>query len=113
MTVALGLTRALERAGIPIVGVSIGRRLHRSTWRVDFHPSATLGQRDAAAQICEQYAIESDAALRAETEAACIDDAKALRAAILTALWGRLGRQPTPAEVAAERSRFLNIYRTL
>lgn len=32
----------------PIVGVSIGRRCDKSTWRIDFRPEATEAQRAAA-----------------------------------------------------------------
>lgn len=42
---------ALEQQGIPIEGVSIGRRHDRSTWRVDFAPTATDAQRSAAAAL--------------------------------------------------------------
>lgn len=42
-----------------------------------------------------------------------IDNSKAIRAAVLCSLWGRLGRQPTGVEIAAERARFLAIYKAL
>ena len=45
--------------------------------------------------------------------AAEIDGAHALKAVMICALWGRLNRQPTAPEIAAERARFIAIYKTL
>jgi hypothetical protein len=43
--VAERLTRALQQAGIPVDGVSIGRPDDKSTWRVDYAPAATAQHR--------------------------------------------------------------------
>lgn len=40
-------------------------------------------------------------------------DLQSIKAAVISALWGRLGRQPTPAEIAAERTRYIDIYKAL
>lgn len=42
-----------------------------------------------------------------------IDASVDLKAAMITALWGRLGRQPTLQEIAAERARFVTIRKSL
>lgn len=64
--VAMGLTRALERAGIPIYGVSIGRASDRATWLVNFKAEATSGQRADAAALLETYQLDTDAQFEAE-----------------------------------------------
>lgn len=51
---------ALEQQGIPIEGVSIGRRHDRSTWRVDFAPTATDAQRSAAAALLRTFNLEQE-----------------------------------------------------
>lgn len=43
--------RKLVAAGVPIVGVSIGRVQDKSTWRVDFAPEATQADRDTAGKV--------------------------------------------------------------
>lgn len=63
---AAGLTRACERVGIPILGVSIGRESDRVTWRVHFKPDATAQQKAQAAAIVEGYDVAADTTLRAE-----------------------------------------------
>jgi hypothetical protein len=110
---AAGLTRALERAGVPIFGVSIGQVMDRSTWRIDFQPSATSAQRADAALILSTYDLALDAVLATEDSERSFDGMKLLKAVAISALWGRLGRQPTPAEIGAERTRVLNVYRAL
>lgn len=42
---AADLHTALEEAGIPIVGVSVGDYLDRRAWRIDFAPNATPSDR--------------------------------------------------------------------
>jgi hypothetical protein len=110
---AAGLLRALERAGIPVLAVSIGNDVDRTTWRVDFKPEATSAQRDAAAAICASYDFSADSTYQDEGAAKAFDSMKAIKAVAISALWGRLGRQPTGAEIQSERTRILNIYRTL
>lgn len=48
----------LTTAGIPITGISIGRKDDRSTWRIDFAPEANDEQRALAAQILSAFDIE-------------------------------------------------------
>lgn len=70
---------------------------------------AVLGKRLATApEIAAYDAAQLDDAARAQ-----IDDLKGIKAAVICSLWGRLARQPTSAEIAAERTRFLNIYKAL
>lgn len=64
--IACGLHRALERAGIPIVGVSIGRESDRSTWAVHFKAEATAQQQADAAALVASYDLAADTVLRAE-----------------------------------------------
>ncbi len=46
-------------AACPIIGVSIGRRDDKSTWRIDFDDAATVGERAAAAAVLA--ALDPDA----------------------------------------------------
>lgn len=52
---------ALRTAGIPILGVSIGTDGDRSTWSVQFDPSATSAQRTQAASILASVAVDAAA----------------------------------------------------
>lgn len=63
---AAGLARACERAGIPIVGVSIGSASDRATWTVWFKPNATAQQKADAKALVASYDASTDNALRAE-----------------------------------------------
>lgn len=110
---AHGLTRALERAGIPVYGVSCGRLSDRASWTVQYRPEATSQHKADAAGIVAGYELATDTALPDEQAAEQIDNLKAIKAAVLCALWGRLGRQPTGAEINTERTRFLNVYKAL
>lgn len=71
MTIAGSLDSAL-RAVCPIIGVSIGRKDDKSTWRIDFDATATPDQRRAASVVVEKFDV-----LQAETE-------EAARLALLT-----------------------------
>lgn len=53
------LTAALS-AVAPINGFSIGLPSDRSTWLVDFHPSATAGQRTAAQNVINTFDITAE-----------------------------------------------------
>lgn len=55
ISLAGGLTRALELSGIPVVSVSIGDFVDRSTWRVQYGPDVTQAQIDAGAVIVQTY----------------------------------------------------------
>lgn len=39
----------------PIVGVSIGNKDDKSTWRIDFKPEATQPERDAAQAVVDAF----------------------------------------------------------
>ena len=39
----------------PVVGLSIGDRNNRATWRIDFAPEATQQQKDAAAAVIASF----------------------------------------------------------
>ncbi len=54
---ASALDYALQSAGIPITGVSIGNANDKNTWRVDFTPEATTPQRDQADAIIADFDI--------------------------------------------------------
>ena len=55
---AAQLDTALRASGIPITGISIGRKDDRSTWRVDFAPEATDEQKARATQIVAAFDLE-------------------------------------------------------
>jgi len=48
----------LISAGIPVVGISIGRKDDKATWRIDFAPEATDEQKAQAAQIVAAFDVE-------------------------------------------------------
>lgn len=82
----------------------------------DPHPDPRLnrfdpvvGKRLATADELLAY----DAAIVAASATRDIDEQKAIKAAVICSLWGRLARQPTTAEISAERTRFINIYKAL
>jgi hypothetical protein len=68
-------------------------------------------QRSQAATILQTTVVDTTAQTDADAQASV--DSRALKAAVLTSLWGRLGRQPTAAEISAERARFVGIYKSL
>lgn len=45
----------LTAAGIPVSGISIGRKDDKATWRIDFAPEATDEQKAQAAQIVAAF----------------------------------------------------------
>lgn len=105
---AYRLTRALERAGIPVYGVTIGNDNDRATWRVQYQPTATAQQRldgDALVQAFDFVADEST--FRAEQEQAQFDGNRMVKA---VAIW-TAQRHPQP--LATARQEILAIYRSL
>ena len=54
----LTLHTQLTAAGIPVSGISIGRKDDKATWRVDFAPEATDEQKAQAAQIVAAFDVE-------------------------------------------------------
>ena len=94
------LTGALDtalRAVAPIIGVSIGHRDDKATWRVDFAPEVTQPERDAAASVIASFDVAAvEAAEAAEQAAQETLAAEARGDAIFAAL-----RNATGAEIAA------------
>jgi hypothetical protein len=43
----------------PIDGVSIGRKDHKSTWRIDFKDEATQAEKDAAQLVVDNFDINA------------------------------------------------------
>ena len=66
MDVASGLTRALIRAGIPVVGVSIGSIDDRATWRVTYGDGVTGEQMAIGDELIHTYDPSADTAGRDE-----------------------------------------------
>ena len=94
MTLAAQLDAAL-RAVAPIVGVSIGRRDDKSTWRIDFVVEATREERDAAAGVVASFDVAaSESAEQAETAAVDALEAETRSDAVFAAL-----RNSTAAEI--------------
>ena len=64
---------AAVSAVAPIDGVSIGDKLDKSTWRVDFHPDATPAQKTAAQQAIASFVlplpIDPEAGVKAALDA--------------------------------------------
>jgi hypothetical protein len=106
MDLATGLTRALLRLGIPIVGVSIGRADDPTTWRIDYLDSATEAQRADGEALKLSYSLATDTAARDEDMDAWMADKK-LRAVVL---WVAQHLSVTPATARAE---IIAIYRNL
>ena len=57
MSVAAILEEALAKSGIPVSGVSIGRKDNKATWRVDYSSDPTLEQRAQAADIINGFDV--------------------------------------------------------
>jgi hypothetical protein len=111
--VAARLTRALKAAGIPIVGVSIGRPGDRSTWRIDYAPAATVEQRAAGAALLASFDPDAPEAVEAEKTAAILGEASRdiVKAISLAYLRDKLGRNPTAAERQAFRDLFIQAFK--
>jgi hypothetical protein len=115
MDIATVLDMTLRAQGIPIVGVSIGSPSVRSTWTIQYDPAATTQQRadGETTRLAFDPVAPSVVAAVLDAEALASVDVKMIKAAVVCSLWGRLGRQPTAPEIAAERTRFINIYKAL
>lgn len=66
--VSTALDEALKAAGVPIVGVSVGRENERSTWRVDIAAGATPEQVQAAEAVLDAFDPSVLAVERVTTE---------------------------------------------
>jgi hypothetical protein len=80
MGLADQLTRALERQGIPITGVSIGREGDRATWRIDYTPAATAQHRTDGDALRLTFDPLTDAAWVDEQADRAVNESKAFRA---------------------------------
>lgn len=101
VSIAAIVDRALRDAGVPIVGVSIGRPADRSTWRVEFAPGATDPQKATAQNIVNTVAV--DAAAQADAQAE--ENAQLRLARVIVAYIWRLNHantNPTLAQLQAE-----------
>lgn len=58
-TTSLDLINKLKGAGLPVVGVAVGRVSDKATWRVDFMESATDADRTAANAIVAAFDINA------------------------------------------------------
>jgi len=57
MSTAARLDQALRAAGLPVMGVAIGRKDDKTTWRIDFTADATDAQRAAAAKLMSSFDV--------------------------------------------------------
>ncbi len=98
MAIADQLTRGLERAGIPVFGVSIGTDADRATWRVQYRPEATAQQRVDGDALVLAFDLVNDVAWTDEQADVAVQAAK-VAFALTAALWKQLlGRWPTATE---------------
>lgn len=58
-SVAERLQATLARAGIPVVGVSIGRRDDKGTWRIDYDGDVTSHQLALAQNVVDDFDAEA------------------------------------------------------
>lgn len=115
MDVAGLLDQTLRAQGIPIVGVSIGSPTDRTTWAIQYDPVATDAQKAAGETLRQTFDPLAPSVVAAQLDAEAtnnIDDKK-IKAAVITGLWRRLGRQPTGPEIASERTLYMQIYKAL
>lgn len=65
-TLAAMVQHAIERAGVSVVGVSIGSESDKATWVVTHLPTATQADRDTAASVIAGFSATDPAVLDAE-----------------------------------------------
>lgn len=97
---------AAVRAVCPIVGVSIAKKTDKSTWRVDFDPSATPTQRAAGSAAVDNFDLASWTGVVDDNDFQNLT--RAFRAKCISDLAFRLGVAPgalTPTQIQAERAR--------
>ena len=107
MSLAAQITAALQRLGVPIYGVSIGRADDRSTWRIDYAPGATDLQRSTAEALKLTYDPATDTAYTDEQATLRFTDEKLIKA---VAIWTA---QKLSVPIATARSEILTIYKGL
>lgn len=111
MTIAALVDQAIRAQSVPLIGVTIGDEANRATW-IAVHPAGT-SDTDKAKAVTVIQTVVVDVAAQTDADAQSLVDNKAIKAAVLTSLWGRLGRQPTAQEISAERTRYVAIYKSL
>lgn len=103
------LDQALRAAGIPVLGCAVGIESDKSTWRVDFDPSATPQQQAAAAALIQAFTPQTPQQ-KADVDAAGRMNDKRVRAALL-AIYECI---PAPTMTKAQAlARAIAIYKTL
>jgi hypothetical protein len=109
---AIDVDDALRAAGIPIVGVSIGREDDKRTWRVDFAAGATVQQRTAAAALITAFDATAPATRDAAIQrvAKAIAGSRSIRAFFLANFRLVNKRDPTPDETLAAHAAFTQAY---
>ena len=109
MSLAAQVTRVLQAAGIPIVGVSIGREEDRSSWRINYAPGATAQHRADGAALLTNFDPTSTAFrdVDLDAEARAVADAKPFKAMVI---WCA---QRFGITVAQARSELIGIYKGL
>lgn len=113
----LGLAAVLDqavRAVAPIVGVTVGNENDRSTWSVQFDPSATPEQRAAAANVLATFDVSTVAA-KWSAQMADADGGQRAILATLAYIWRVThgGVNPTGAQLAGELNVWKAIYKAL
>ena len=62
------LEQKLRAAGLPLVGVTLGTRTDKATWRVDWSQPPTAQQQATAQAIIDAFDIATEEAKAAEAE---------------------------------------------
>lgn len=106
MTVAEGLTRALLRAGIPVVSVSVKSDDDRTTWAIQYADAATDQQQASGEALRLSYSLAADTSAADEDAAARLDDRR-LKAIVIWVA-GKLSIAPATA-----RAEIVAIYKGL
>lgn len=109
VNVAARLDRALRAAGHPIIGVSIGRRDDRATWRV--HPAELQEQAQPAIDAFNENDPAHEAAeLDAQVTARL--DTERIFSALVWAIIDTYSPPATVTKYTAARTKIINAYRT-
>lgn len=107
MALADQFTRALERANLPIHGVSIGRVDDRTSWVIHYRDEATAAHRTAGDSLRGTFDPANDTDGASEAADRVLDNDKALRAVVI---WVA---QRLSIPLATARNQVLTIYRGL
>ncbi len=97
MNAIVRLDTALK-AVCPIYGVSVGDPQDKATWRIDFKPEATQGQREAAAQVMAAF-IWTDEVVDATQQENAEQSAARARADLKADIERKLALGATPEDI--------------